>query len=92
MCDHCNCITVGKITLPSQGITYSSHDPINFPEHYTQGGVDTFDFIKAKGLTYEEGNVVKYVVRSRHKGKRLEDLKKAKWYLEKAIKEAEEND
>ena len=81
MCDHCN--TVGKIVPLS--------DPVNFPPHYLKGGVDTFDFIKAKGLTYEEGNIVKYVVRSRHKGNRLEDLKKASWYLTKLIEEAEKN-
>ena len=72
---------VGKITFNS--------DPIN-PPHYTQGGVDTFEFIKAKALTYEEGNIIKYVTRSRHKGKRLEDLKKAEWFLKKLIEEAEE--
>ena len=74
---------VGKITF--------SHDPVEFPAHYLKGGIDTFDFIKAKGLTYEEGNIVKYVVRSRHKGNRLEDLKKASWYLRKLIEEAEKN-
>ena len=87
MCDQCNysdCLVVGKITP-------LSHDPVKFPAHYLEGGIDTFDFIKAKGLTYEEGNIVKYVVRSRHKGNRLEDLQKAKWYLEKVIMEAEEN-
>lgn len=64
-------------------------DLINYPSHYTKGGVDTYAFIKAKGLDYAEGNIVKYVVRSRHKGKQLEDLQKAKWYLEQIIKEAE---
>ena len=81
MCDCCN--TIGKIVPLS--------DPVGFPLHYLKGGVDTYDFIKAKGLTYEEGNVVKYIVRSRHKGKRLEDLRKASWYLKKLIEEAEQN-
>ena len=87
MCDQCNysgCLVVGKITP-------LSHDPVEFPAHYLKGGVDTFDFIKAKDLTYGEGSVIKYVVRSRHKGKRLEDLKKAFWYLKKLIEEVEEN-
>lgn len=78
---------VGKITFNPND--YRIPDPINFPKHYTQGGIDTFDFIKAKTLNYEEGNIIKYVVRSRHKGKRLEDLKKADWYLKKLIEEAE---
>ena len=87
MCDHCDysdCLVVGKITP-------LSHDSVEFHAHYLKGGIDTFDFIKAKDLTYEEGNIVKYVVRSRHKGNRLEDLKKASWYLRKLIKEAEQN-
>ena len=87
MCDYCDysdCLVVGKITP-------LSHDSVEFPAHYLKGGIDTFDFIKAKGLTYEEGNIIKYVVRSRHKGNRLEDLKKASWYLRKLIEEAEKN-
>ena len=69
--------------------TSSAPDLINHPPHYTKGGIDTFDFIKAKELTYAEGNVIKYVVRARHKGNHLDDLEKAKWYLEKLIEEAE---
>ena len=63
-------------------------DLINHPPHYTKGGIDTYDFIRAKEMTWPEGNVVKYITRSRHKGNRLEDLEKAKWYLEKLIEEA----
>ena len=64
-------------------------DMVNSPDHYTQGGIETYDFIKAKGLSYELGNVVKYVSRANHKGKRLEDLQKARWYLDAAIKQEE---
>lgn len=67
-------------------------DLINHPPHYTKGGIDTFDFIKAKGLSYTEGNVIKYITRSRHKGNLLDDLKKAEWYLKQLIAEAEKND
>lgn len=64
-------------------------DMVNSPDHYTKGGIETYDFIKAKGLSYELGNVVKYVSRANHKGKRLEDLQKARWYLDAAIKQEE---
>lgn len=69
------------------------NDNINHPSHYTQGGIETVDYIKAK-LTKEQfegyciGNVIKYISRYRHKNG-VEDLKKARWYLEKAIKERE---
>lgn len=60
-------------------------DMVNAPAHYTVGGIETIDFIEAKGLGYHLGNVIKYVVRCDHKGKPIEDLEKAKWYIERAI-------
>jgi hypothetical protein len=49
--------------------------------------VETIDFIEAKGLGYHLGNVIKYVTRADHKGQKLEDLKKAQWYLNRAIEQ-----
>jgi len=60
-------------------------DPVNHPPHYKTGGIETIDFIEAKELGYHLGNVIKYVTRAKHKGNELEDLKKAQWYLERAI-------
>ena len=60
-------------------------DNVNHPPHYKTGGVETIDFIEAKELGYHLGNVIKYVSRAKHKGNELEDLKKAQWYLERAI-------
>jgi hypothetical protein len=60
-------------------------DPVNHPSHYTTGGIETIDFIEAKNLNYNLGNVVKYITRADHKGNRLQDLQKAKWYLEREI-------
>lgn len=60
-------------------------DMVNQPPHYTKGGIETIDFIDAKELNYNLGNVVKYVARSELKGARIEDLKKAKWYLDREI-------
>ena len=56
-------------------------DNVNSPTHYLTGGIETIDYIEAKNLNYNLGNVVKYVSRSDYKGKKLEDLKKARWYL-----------
>lgn len=63
-------------------------DKVNHPAHYTTGGIETYDYIVAKGLSYELGNVVKYVSRADHKGNKLEDLQKARWYLDAAIRTA----
>ena len=63
----------------------SNVDLIKSPPHYTTGGVETIDFIEAKQLNYNLGNVVKYITRADHKGNRIEDLRKAKWYLEREI-------
>jgi len=60
-------------------------DPVNHPAHYKVGGIETIDFIEAKGLTYHLGNAVKYISRADHKGNRKQDLEKAKWYIDRAI-------
>lgn len=63
-----------------------SADPVNNPAHYTQGGIECIDAIKASMSPLEyagflKGNALKYLWRYRHKGKAVQDLKKANWYL-----------
>ena len=60
-------------------------DMVNHPAHYKVGGIETIDFIEAKKLNYNLGNVVKYLTRADHKGNRKEDLLKARWYLNREI-------
>ena len=60
---------------------------VDNPAHYTVGGISTYEFIKAKRLSYELGNVVKYVSRADYKGDPLRDLQKARWYLNAAIRQ-----
>jgi hypothetical protein len=70
------------------------YDPINKPRHYNLG-IETSEYIKSWDMDYYSGNVIKYVTRAPHKGKPVEDLQKAKWYLEQLIihaKEEEEED
>ena len=68
-------------------------DEINHPSHYTQGRMEVIDAIEGLQLGYHESNVVKYVARWRFKhdtpAKRLSDLNKAKWYLDRLIRQAE---
>ena len=65
--------------------TVNSPDNGNHPAHYKVGGIETIDFIEAKKLGYNLGNVVKYITRADHKGNKLEDLRKAQWYLTREI-------
>ena len=61
-------------------------DLINSPPHYTDGGVQTLDFIEAKDLNYRLGNVVKYVSRAGKKNTDpVQDLEKAMFYLKREI-------
>lgn len=86
--------TVEEDTLPPEAeVTFIPaflrenlpQDAVNHPPHYKIGGIETIDFIEAKGLDYNLGNVVKYVTRADHKGNKLQDLEKARWYLDRAI-------
>jgi len=65
-------------------------DMVNHPPHYTTGRIEVADYIADQGLDFFAGNVVKYVSRHKHKGHPLEDLRKARWYLDYAIKQMEE--
>lgn len=56
-------------------------DNIKNPEHYNKGGIEPIEYITKNKLSYCEGNVIKYITRWRHKGG-LEDLKKAKQYID----------
>lgn len=62
-------------------------DVINHPSHYTRGKIEVIDFIEDQQLPYHLGNVIKYIARAGYKGDKLEDLKKARWYLDRYIKE-----
>lgn len=63
-------------------------DSINHPFHYAGGKVECIDAIESSMNPGEfrgflKGQVIKYIWRYERKGKALEDLRKAKWYLER---------
>ena len=66
-------------------------DMVNSPPHYNQTGMECIHAISAatdKGFKYYlQGNVMKYLWRFDYKDKPLEDLQKAKWYLDRLIEE-----
>jgi len=58
---------------------------INHPKHYNMSKFEVIDVIEEWNLNFHLGNVIKYIARHEFKEKSLEDLKKAKWYLDRYI-------
>lgn len=88
-CAVCGCLGF-KVPLPidtPEQDASARHDPVDHPSHYTSGGIECIDAIEA-ALTPEEfrgfckGNALKYVWRERLKNGG-EDLKKARWYIDR---------
>ena len=52
--------------------------------HYAKNAIQPIEYIEANGLGFHAGNVVKYVTRWEDKGG-VEDLRKARWYLDRMI-------
>ena len=69
-------------------------DMVNHPSHYTQGGIECIDCIKSAivgkvGIeAFCAGNAIKYLFRYKKKNG-IEDVKKARWYIDRLIKELE---
>lgn len=87
-----------KIAEDDEGYDLSDHmedvDNVNNPDHYNTGSIECIEYLKDnmswEGFTgYLEGNCKKYLHRWRYKAKPLEDLKKARWYLDRLIEELE---
>lgn len=66
-------------------------DNVSHPAHYNVGKIEVIDAIEAWELNFSLGNAVKYIARADHKGKPIEDLEKARWYIEREI-ERRKND
>ena len=65
-------------------------DVVNSPPHYKTGGIEAIEGIEASMppeayAGYLKGNIMKYMWRYERKGKPIEDLKKARWYLDRLI-------
>lgn len=60
-------------------------DNINHPSHYTDGNIEVIDYIEDKKFNYHLGNAVKYISRAGKKDDYVQDLEKAKWYINREI-------
>lgn len=70
-------------------MTDQKSDPVFRPDHYTQWFIEPFTFLMLNQIPFAEGCIIKYVMRWRKKNG-IEDLKKAKRFLDMMI-EMEEN-
>ena len=57
---------------------------VSHPSHYNQG-IEPIDIIESWDLNFSLGNAIKYILRSPYKGKQIEDLEKARWYIDREI-------
>ena len=73
----------------------SDLDTVNHPKHYTHGGIETIDYMKAKS-THEEFcgylrlSAMKYLSRFGHKDDVLQETQKANWFVNRLIQELQE--
>lgn len=98
----CRCLFDGKGKgIALMGAEYEDAKPIANPdrvkvadtqvggEHYRQTGIQPWDIIDAWGLDFYAGNALKYLYRAGRKGPKVEDLKKARHYIDKMIEKEE---
>jgi len=65
-----------------------SEETVNHPRYYNKG-IEVIDFIESWNMDFNTGNAIKYLSRHKYKEKPLEDLKKARWYVDRLIKNLE---
>lgn len=89
---HKKCVIKNNEAYPeTYWIDKNNHDAVNHPSHYCTGGIECIDVIKAtsQGMdgieAFCHGNTMKYLFRWKQKNG-LEDLKKARWYIDRLIK------
>lgn len=85
-----------KLAIAYDHVYKNSPDMVNHPKHYTQGGIECIDALKAATVGKNGieavcvANVIKYLWRYEEKNG-IEDVRKAKWYIERLLKELEES-
>ena len=89
--EECSCEMFKVSDLALDTLKQTTYDIIDNPEHYTNSRIETWDFIVDKQLPYLTGQVIRYIVRAGRKDptKYVEDLEKARAYLDREIKRAE---
>lgn len=85
-----------KLAIAYNHVYKNSPDMVNHPKHYTQGGIECIDALKAATVGKRGieavcvANIIKYCWRYEEKNG-IEDVRKAKFYIERLLKELEES-
>lgn len=81
-------ITAERMNINNQKVDLG-YDPVNHPAHYTTHPSKVECIAITEHMNFCLGNAIKYIWRASEKGKQLEDLKKARWYLDREISRLE---
>lgn len=65
--------------------TIEKPNNIDHPPHYIANGIEVIDVIEAFGLSFHRGNAIKYLLRAGRKDEIADDLKKARWYIDREL-------
>ena len=78
--------TIGQLNI-GRPARISMANKVDHPSHYNTGSIETIEYLESLGTAEDfcSGNAIKYISRYKHKGKPLEDLKKARWYIQYLI-------
>ena len=79
-------VEMSQVELESYMLDDEEEDAVNSPDHYNTGNIECIDAIEESMSSvafkgYLKGNCMKYLWRYDYKGKQVEDLEKAGWYL-----------
>ena len=90
-------VEMSQAELESYMLDDEEEDAVNSPDHYNTGNIECIEAIEdsmspAAFKGYLKGNCMKYLWRYDYKGKPVEDLKKASWYLSRLIEMVEQQD
>lgn len=76
----------GEYIAVDESYVKSEPDKVNHPAHYqTQDGLEAIDVIEAFDLGFHLGNAFKYIARAPKKQRYIQDLEKARWYIDREI-------
>lgn len=79
-------------------VAIDPEEKVNHPQHYNKGNIEVIEIMEQIARDYEPdvavniSNVIKYIARANHKDNLVEDLNKAKWYLNRAVELVSEDE
>ena len=77
--------TLGQIDELEDEFEENNREMVNHPSHYNQGKYEVIDIIEDWNLNFNLGSAVKYIGRAGYKDDIIQDLEKAKWYIQREI-------